>query len=138
MLGDLMLAQDDIKTGKRLGCGGFGAVYRGTWQGKPVAIKELREKAIPDPQQFMKYFLREVQVMSRMSHPAIVGLVGCRLPDEQGRARIVMELCATCCGTSLRGTLPTARGRRLRSRSACSASPPVFCTSTRVASSTAT
>jgi serine/threonine protein kinase len=93
MIGDLLLPEDSFKRGATAGTGGFGTVCQGTCNGKRVAIKDVKEKAFHRPQDFMKYFLREVQVMSKMHHPAIIDFVGCRMPDDRGQAQIVMEFC---------------------------------------------
>jgi serine/threonine protein kinase len=93
MIGDLLLAEDTFTRGQTIGRGGFGTVARGTYNGRPAAIKDVKAGE-SDPREFMKYFLREVQVMSRMHHPTTVALFGCRMPDATGVAQIVMELCS--------------------------------------------
>jgi serine/threonine protein kinase len=83
--------------GKLVGTGKNGSVYCGTdlrpgRKGTAIAIKDVRVVGSEDEKP-MKYFLREVHVMSRMHHPATLSLVGCRMPDGHGEAQIVMEYC---------------------------------------------
>jgi serine/threonine protein kinase len=93
MIGDLLLADATFTRGQTIGRGGYGTVSRGTYKDRPAAIKDVKGVG-DDAKDFMKYFLREVQVMSRMRHPATVGFIGCRMPDAGGTAQIVMELCS--------------------------------------------
>jgi serine/threonine protein kinase len=95
MIGDLLVAEDAFERAEVIGKGGFGIVYRGfdsRDRKKVVAIKEVNENP-SGSSDFMKYFLREVQVMSKMRHPATLQLIGCQMPDSRGHAQIIMEYC---------------------------------------------
>ena len=56
-----------------LGSGQFGIVEKGTWQGKEVALKTLKEGS--DEEDKVK-FLQEAAIMAQFRHPNIVTLHG--------------------------------------------------------------
>ena len=56
-----------------LGSGQFGIVEKGTWQGKEVALKSLKEGS--DEEDKVK-FLQEAAIMAQFRHPNIVTLHG--------------------------------------------------------------
>jgi serine/threonine protein kinase len=93
MIGDLLLDKDAFVKEQKIGEGGFGTVSLGRLRdGRIVAIKDVNTGS-SESVKSMKYLLREVQVMSRMRHPATLGLIGCRLPEPGSGAQIVMEYC---------------------------------------------
>lgn len=61
----------ELKFEKQLGRGSFGEVWKGERQGCPVAIKKLYDKPELD-----KYFEREIDALTQLSHPYIVQLLG--------------------------------------------------------------
>jgi len=69
----------------RTGSGGFGAVYRGCLNYTPVAVKVLNLEGMQGEPEF----LAEVEVLSKVSHPNIVLLIGCC--RESGRQCLVYE-----------------------------------------------
>ncbi|KAF8525571.1 TKL/LISK/LISK-DD1 protein kinase [Hysterangium stoloniferum] len=79
---------DDIKgSWKKLGSGSFGNVYKGTYLGIDVAIKEVLPSTEYD---VAKYFEREWRLMKEARHPNVVLYLGLsRAPD--GRVFIVSE-----------------------------------------------
>ncbi len=92
-----------------LGRGGMGVVYRATQLSlnRPVAIKVLPEEVCGQPQ-FVERFRREVDVLSRLSHPNVVTVL--ERGEVDGRLYVIMEYVQ---GTSLRevmrkGPLPSA------------------------------
>lgn len=77
----------DLKQGKRLGAGGFGIVYRGTWQGKDVAIKKL--KMVQLSPALKKDFVNEVVAMARLKHARVIQLHG--VCDDPGHYAMIMD-----------------------------------------------
>lgn len=61
-----------------IGRGGMGAVYKGTQTvlKRPVAIKIMRQDHALDAE-FRLRFLREAQMLARLSHPGIVNVIDC-------------------------------------------------------------
>ena len=58
----------DVENDK-IGKGGYGEVYKGSWEGASVAIKKfgrnLNRKAIRD-------FIKEIEVVNQLRHPNII------------------------------------------------------------------
>ncbi len=81
-----------------LGRGGMGVVYKATQLSlnRPVAIKVLPEEVCGQPQ-FVERFKREVDVLSRLSHPNVVTVF--ERGEIDGRLYVIMEYVQ---GTSLR------------------------------------
>jgi serine/threonine protein kinase len=76
--------------GRQLGGGGFAVVYEGRYRQRPVAVKLIVDPSATEEQR--REFMDELEVMARLRHPGIVGLVGaCPRPPKQC---FVMELCA--------------------------------------------
>ncbi|KAG2483660.1 hypothetical protein HYH03_017463 [Edaphochlamys debaryana] len=78
------------------GCGAFGQVFEGTFQGQRVAVKVVSEAWAGGAEQpcatQLKCFGQEVQVLGRCDHPCIVRLLAASL---QPPLCLVMELCDT-------------------------------------------
>jgi len=69
---------DDLLITKTIGKGNFGKVYRGTYFGTDVAIKQLY---YVDDEDMQKYIAREMQTLKGLRHPNIVQLLGlCKDP----------------------------------------------------------
>lgn len=85
-----MIPFDDIKGDwKKLGAGSFGNVYKGTYLGIDVAIKEVLPSTEYD---VAKYFEREWRLMKEARHPNVVLYLGLsRAPDPDGRIFIISE-----------------------------------------------
>ncbi|KAL1741801.1 kinase-like protein [Schizophyllum fasciatum] len=81
---------EDIKgEWKKLGSGSFGNVYKGTYLGIDVAIKEVLPSTDYD---VAKYFEREWRLMKETRHPNAVLFIGLsRAPDPDNRIFIVSE-----------------------------------------------
>ncbi|KAH7105124.1 kinase-like protein [Auriculariales sp. MPI-PUGE-AT-0066] len=81
---------EDIKGGwKTLGSGSFGKVYKGTYLGIDVAIKEVLPSTEYD---VAKYFEREWRLMKEARHPNVVLYLGLsRAPAPDNRIFIVSE-----------------------------------------------
>lgn len=61
---------DDLKIDEEpIGKGGYGEVYKGTWEGAPVAIKKFgRNTTIKN----RKDFIKEIEVINQLRHPNII------------------------------------------------------------------
>ncbi len=70
---------DEIDLAEQIGKGGFGAVYKGTWRGAPVAVK-YAVCNIQDADS-IEAAIREVVLSKKMSHPNVVSYLCC-LADE--------------------------------------------------------
>ena len=75
---------------KLLGHGGYGDVYKATWHGTEVAVKQLHLKILSETAQ--EEFSHESQLMAQNPFPHIVGLYG--ICDEEGHKALVMEYMA--------------------------------------------
>jgi len=74
---------------EEIGGGGVAVVYRGRWGDKTVAVKTLFDPKVNDA--LRAEYLDELHVMSGLSHPNIVSLLGaCMTPPK---LFFVMELC---------------------------------------------
>eukprot|EP00747_Dinoflagellata_sp_TGD_P220420 gnl/TRDRNA2_/TRDRNA2_92415_c0_seq1.p1 gnl/TRDRNA2_/TRDRNA2_92415_c0~~gnl/TRDRNA2_/TRDRNA2_92415_c0_seq1.p1 ORF type:complete len:800 (-),score=127.90 gnl/TRDRNA2_/TRDRNA2_92415_c0_seq1:73-2472(-) len=60
----------DVQRQDRIGRGGFGEVFRGRWEGMPVAVKELKDGA-PSVGAVLDFVL-ETSLLSQLNHPNIV------------------------------------------------------------------
>ncbi|MHC4959086.1 MAG: serine/threonine-protein kinase [Planctomycetota bacterium] len=92
---------DGYRIDELIGRGGMGEVYRATQLSlnRPVAIKVLPESLAED-KRFLDRFEREVDILSRLSHPAIVTVF--ERGEVDGRPYLAMEYVE---GTSLRAVL---------------------------------
>ncbi len=59
-----------------LGRGGFAVVFRGTFDGKPVAVKRLQEDTVAIDVQ------REETALRRLDHPNVIRLIHVENDDE--------------------------------------------------------
>lgn len=66
---------DAVLLDKMVSQGGFGCLFRGTWRGTPVAVKQLRMELADDPGA-TKDFQTEVSLLSLLRHPNIVLYMG--------------------------------------------------------------
>ncbi|KAJ9092500.1 hypothetical protein QFC19_008713 [Naganishia cerealis] len=89
---------EDIEWGETLGSGSFGCVYKGSYLGIDIALKEILPSNEYDVR---KYFLREHTIMRECRHPNIVLFIGlCHAPPPDERTFIVSEYIP---GGNLRG-----------------------------------
>lgn len=70
LLNSLWIDEPEIKIGKEIGTGEFGAVYKAVYKSSDVAVKKIIDKTTVDE------FLKEAFVMSTLSHPNLVKLIG--------------------------------------------------------------
>merc|ERR1719171_3470101 len=101
------LSLDKLCVFEQLGSGGYGTVHRGTYDGMPVAVKQLHSAPGPAAQTGDEAFLREVAALQRCQHPALVRLVG----YSRSPAYMVCELIK---GPTLRARIDQARAVRGR------------------------
>ena len=89
---------DGFRIEEQIGKGGMGVVYLATQLSlnRPIAIKVLPESVIDQPQ-FLERFHREVDILSRLSHPNIVTVL--ERGEVEGKPYVAMEFVK---GTSLR------------------------------------
>jgi len=81
---------DDLKKETLLGRGGFGAVFKGSYRGRDVAIKEVLNQeymTVEDVGEFKK----EVEILETFHHESIVEFIGAVFIP--GKLSIVMEYC---------------------------------------------
>ncbi|KAL0038667.1 hypothetical protein WJX79_002430 [Trebouxia sp. C0005] len=67
---NIEVSMDEIDLAEQIGKGGFGAVYKGTWRGAPVAVK-YAVCNIQDADS-IEGAIREVVLSKKMSHPNVV------------------------------------------------------------------
>ncbi len=76
---------------RKLGEGGMGCVYLASNDhGEAVALKMLSAEFARD-EQYRRYFERECMTLSRMAHPAVVGVVGEPFSDSAGNMFLPMQ-----------------------------------------------
>ncbi|WRT63406.1 uncharacterized protein IL334_000311 [Kwoniella shivajii] len=84
-----IIPYEDIQWGPRLGAGSFGSVYKGSYLGINIAIKEVLPSTEYDVH---KYFEREWRIMRECRHPNIVLFLGLsKAPGDDGRVFIISE-----------------------------------------------
>ncbi|OWZ10439.1 TKL protein kinase [Phytophthora megakarya] len=69
------IPRDSVFVEDLIGRGGYGEVYKGTYEGRPVAVKML----FPETRKSTRHvteFLTEVKMMTVMDHPRVVQFVG--------------------------------------------------------------
>jgi serine/threonine protein kinase len=84
------LLPDQIQLGEIIGTGSFGSVYHATLipGGEDVAVKQLVDDVGEDDS---ATFMKEIAILSRLDHPAVVGFVGASI---SGALALVMEYCS--------------------------------------------
>ncbi|KAK2956005.1 putative serine/threonine protein kinase [Blattamonas nauphoetae] len=82
---DCQLNPTLLSDGKKIGTGGFGEVFSGKYEDRPVAWKKLLNTVDPEG---LKEFYREASLMSQFRHRNVVFFYGYTAPPDM---RIVME-----------------------------------------------
>ncbi|KAH9537691.1 hypothetical protein CY35_16G066300 [Sphagnum magellanicum] len=78
---ELKVATRDFHPDTKLGEGAYGVVYKGTFRGNQVAVKQLFKKN----QQNIDEFINEVVTISGVKHPNLVKLKGCCITTSSKR-----------------------------------------------------
>jgi len=99
---NLSINFEEIELGEMFGCGGNGRIFRASYNGTPVAVKELYSVMRGRSSEFV----REFEALKLLRHPHIIQLFGtCVAPsmDAQGMSRyfIVTELAMESLGDRL-------------------------------------
>ena len=55
--------------------GGYGDVFKGVWEGAPVAIKRFGKRLL-STKKAIKDFIKEIEVLNQLRHPNIVQYLG--------------------------------------------------------------
>ncbi|XP_043807878.1 G-type lectin S-receptor-like serine/threonine-protein kinase At1g61370 [Manihot esculenta] len=76
---NIMLATNNFDIENKLGQGGYGPVYRGTLDGKDVAVKRLSSSS----SQGIGEFKTEMKLISKLQHRNLVRLLGCCIEREE-------------------------------------------------------
>ncbi|KAH3743624.1 leucinerich repeat kinase [Pelomyxa schiedti] len=87
------ISEQEIQDLIPIGQGGFGKIYKGIWDGKEVAVKEMLVGSDEETglEKFNE-FQREVELMSMLNSPYIVKLFGISSPSTIGKMpMMVME-----------------------------------------------
>ena len=87
MYKNIQIKPSDISRGEMIGSGGFGAVYKGKWSGRHVAIKTLACSHLDEEAE--AEFKKELEVMVGLRSPQIIEVYGAVLQTRQ--MMIVME-----------------------------------------------
>ena len=64
----------DVVLGEKIGGGGVGLIYEGTFRGQPVALKTLFDPKVD--RELMQEYQDELLVMASLKHPNIVEFLG--------------------------------------------------------------
>ncbi|XP_057451775.1 uncharacterized protein LOC130743546 [Lotus japonicus] len=79
-LSTIAKATNNFSTSNKLGEGGFGPVYKGTWtNGQDIAVKRLCDNSGQGP----KEFINEVVLIANLQHRNLVKLLGCCIQNDE-------------------------------------------------------
>eukprot|EP01094_Clydonella_sp_ATCC50884_P018705 TRINITY_DN3506_c0_g1_i3.p1 TRINITY_DN3506_c0_g1~~TRINITY_DN3506_c0_g1_i3.p1 ORF type:complete len:405 (+),score=58.43 TRINITY_DN3506_c0_g1_i3:460-1674(+) len=73
------ISMDSVSLLKRVGAGGFGDVWKGTWNGSVVAVKKMHQLATEES---LLEFSREASLLSVLRHPNIITFYGAACNEE--------------------------------------------------------
>jgi serine/threonine protein kinase len=75
----------EVEFQKVIGSGSCGKVWKGEWNGLPVAVKTFKASIFETTEKFIQAVEKEVQLMSSLHHPNIVMFLGASI--------VLPELC---------------------------------------------
>ncbi|XVF27762.1 hypothetical protein REPUB_Repub14bG0136700 [Reevesia pubescens] len=78
-LGTIATATNNFSSDNRLGQGGFGPVYKGTLNGKEIAVKRLSKSS----RQGIEEFKNEVTLIAKLQHRNLVRILGYCIEKEE-------------------------------------------------------
>jgi len=69
---EFLIDPNDVRLHERIAVGGFAEVFKGTWQGTVVAVKQLLERS----SEVKEKLEQEVEVLSKLRHPNLLLFMG--------------------------------------------------------------
>ncbi|KAJ8535069.1 hypothetical protein ON010_g13669 [Phytophthora cinnamomi] len=83
---------DEVTLGRCISRGGFGLVFVGSYRGRQVAVKKIRNERDVEREQ-VEQFVREISLVSGLNHPRIVEFIGASwtTPAELSAVTELME-----------------------------------------------
>jgi serine/threonine protein kinase len=72
---------EELTLQTKVGEGGFGEVFLGTWNGKKIAVKKLSVKHYKNRENICR-FINEINVISSLRHPNIVLYIGASIDKD--------------------------------------------------------
>ncbi|CAN1326832.1 G-type lectin S-receptor-like serine/threonine-protein kinase RKS1 [Linum perenne] len=82
-LNEIVAATNDFSDDNKLGEGGFGSVYKGTYEGNEIAVKRLSKYSGQGGDEFKN----EVELLAKLQHRNLVKILGCCV---QGREKMLI------------------------------------------------
>eukprot|EP01127_Copromyxa_protea_P015577 TRINITY_DN4497_c0_g1_i1.p1 TRINITY_DN4497_c0_g1~~TRINITY_DN4497_c0_g1_i1.p1 ORF type:complete len:913 (-),score=171.95 TRINITY_DN4497_c0_g1_i1:54-2426(-) len=83
----------EVVLGKKLGKGATATVWSGTYDGKPVAVKQITLKAFKEGEQHAQAAVkREYDTVKSIDHPSVIRYYGIFYNKQDQEVNIVMEL----------------------------------------------
>jgi len=73
---------DELSLSIKVGEGGFGEVFLGTWNGKNIAVKKLTLKQTTKDRSVFLRFINEINIISSLRHPNIVLYMGASIENN--------------------------------------------------------
>lgn len=83
ILNDVFVKYEEIKIESKIGEGSFGVVYKATFRGAQVAVKQMRSMFFELTDKEIDEFRKEAYMMSRLRHPNIVLVMGISLNEQE-------------------------------------------------------
>ncbi|KAJ7622505.1 kinase-like domain-containing protein [Roridomyces roridus] len=98
-LEDWMISSFDVEVGAQIGAGGFGTVFKGTWNRTDVAIKMIHNESGVTAN--LDMLRNEINIWMRLRHPNILQFLGANTLDD--KPFVVMPLLPKNAREFLRG-----------------------------------
>jgi tRNA A-37 threonylcarbamoyl transferase component Bud32 len=105
-----MIPESELQLKKKIGSGAYGAVYKASWKGVTVAVKQALAVSVDD--QAISAFKREAKIMlSIRPHPNVLTVYGVMISDK---VYIVLDYCDLGALSSLFGIGKLSTKRKAR------------------------